>query len=363
MSVDASHRANAFDFLRLAAALLVFASHAFAIGGFREPTLFGSETAGTTAVHVFFVISGYLVTQSWMRDPHLRRFLQRRVLRIFPGLVVMTLLTVLLLGPLFSEVSAAAYWGSSEIWRFFWSSITTSAHFGSLPGLFVHNPLPSGVNGSLWSLRYELSLYVLLAVVGVACGMLQRRRALPLAFVFGVAWLACIGWGLSLRLGWAVEETWAPPVLWQLGYRFDTGRIANLCVFFLSGALLQLLAHRVKYRVVPGLLALIAVAALPDGVWLQVALWLVLPYAALALALDGPRVLRVFQGYDYSYGIYIYAFPLQQAAQALVSRKGMPWGAAVLVSCVLTVVLGALSWRWVEKPALRMKPASPRATS
>jgi peptidoglycan/LPS O-acetylase OafA/YrhL len=359
MSVDAAHRANAFDFLRLTAALLVFVSHAFAIGGYREPTLFGSETAGTTAVHVFFVISGYLVTQSWLRDPHLLRFLQRRALRIFPGLLVMTVLTVLLLGPLFTEVSATEYWTSGQTWRFFWGSVITSAHVGSLPGLFLHNPLPGGVNGSLWSLRYELSLYVVLGVAGLACGLQHRRGSLPLAL--GVAWLACIGWGVSFRLGWTADAAWSPPLLWRLGYRFDTERIANLSVFFLSGALLQLLAHRVKYRVVPGLLALAATAWLPDGVWLHVAVWAVLPYAALAVALDGPRVLRVFQGYDYSYGIYIYAFPLQQAAQELVSRQFVPWWSAVLMSCVLTVVLGALSWRWVERPALRMKPASPVA--
>src|SRR5215471_20356392 len=94
---------NAFDALRLLAALLVIFGHAFRLTGEAGLTFAGAGVA-TTGVKIFFVISGYLVAQSWLRDPDPRRFLQRRVLRIVPGLAAVVLITTFVLGPALTSV-------------------------------------------------------------------------------------------------------------------------------------------------------------------------------------------------------------------------------------------------------------------
>src|SRR6187200_539555 len=85
---------NAFDTLRLVAALIVIFGHAFRLTGETVP-VFAGTTVATLGVKIFFVVSGYLVAQSWLRDPHPRRFLQRRLLRIVPALVLVVVLTAL----------------------------------------------------------------------------------------------------------------------------------------------------------------------------------------------------------------------------------------------------------------------------
>lgn len=108
---------NNFDFIRLLAATMVLVSHQYAIGGFPEPVLLGDGLGGLS-VKVFFAISGYLVAESWFRDPSLWRFLARRVLRIWPGLIVMVLLTILVLGPIVTTWSIRDYLASSQTWAY-----------------------------------------------------------------------------------------------------------------------------------------------------------------------------------------------------------------------------------------------------
>src|SRR5690349_17297938 len=104
---------NTFDALRLFAALLVIFGHAFRLTGEIGPAFAGTGVA-TTGVKIFFVISGYLVAQSWMRDPHPVRFLRRRVLRVMPGLIAVVVLTALVLGPLVTRLPPAAYFADAR---------------------------------------------------------------------------------------------------------------------------------------------------------------------------------------------------------------------------------------------------------
>ncbi|MGO4377458.1 acyltransferase family protein [Pseudoduganella sp. RAF53_2] len=90
---------NAFDVLRMTAAAAVLYSHSFPLLGLPEPEPLPGLTWGRLAVAVFFGISGFLVAQSWESDSHGLRFLARRALRIFPGLLVLALLSALVLGP------------------------------------------------------------------------------------------------------------------------------------------------------------------------------------------------------------------------------------------------------------------------
>src|SRR5689334_15260083 len=125
---------NAFDALRLFAALLVIVGHAFRLTG-EAGVMFAGAGVATTGVKIFFVISGYLVAQSWLRDPDARRFLQRRLLRIVPGLAAVVLVTVFVLGPLLSTLPAAAYFADPRTWTYLANLAFYPAD--ALPGLFA----------------------------------------------------------------------------------------------------------------------------------------------------------------------------------------------------------------------------------
>lgn len=115
MLPNPKHRDNAFDLIRFVAALAVLFSHSFATSGLPEPTYFGGETAGSLGVFVFFAVSGYLVQQSWSRQPDPRSFVLSRVLRIFPGLLACLLFCGVLLGPIASQLPLEVYLSHKDV--------------------------------------------------------------------------------------------------------------------------------------------------------------------------------------------------------------------------------------------------------
>lgn len=187
-----AHNENAFDALRFLAAFLVLFSHSYALYGLSEPRPIAGYKLGSIAVFVFFAISGFLVTQSWERDPAFQRFALRRGLRIFPGHFVMLVLTTFLLGPLVSSQAYLSYFISIGTWKYFFGNIFAIAGNASLPGVFEENQYQNIVNDSLWTLRYEISMYFILAI----CGSFIPRKncqffvyCLPLPLqLFGLCW-------------------------------------------------------------------------------------------------------------------------------------------------------------------------------
>lgn len=156
-----SHRNN-LTALRLVAAGLVLYGHAFILLGLPAPSFMGWAPFGPIGVYIFIAISGYLVAQSWYSDPDFFRFLQRRAIRIFPGLIVCTALTVFVLGPLLTDIRLAEYFKSPATAGYF-ANIALYTNY-RLPGVFETNHLPGVVNGSLWSLPAEFSMYLGLAM-------------------------------------------------------------------------------------------------------------------------------------------------------------------------------------------------------
>src|ERR671933_330026 len=140
-------RDNAFDALRLLGAVLVLVSHSFALAGVAEPKL-GKSSLGVIGVEIFFAISGFLVTASWLSDPRPRAFLAKRALRILPALIVTVALTAFLLGPLLTTLSAGSYETASGTASYVVDNIVAVLTGGTvrdvayaLPGVFGGNPL------------------------------------------------------------------------------------------------------------------------------------------------------------------------------------------------------------------------------
>ena len=340
------HHHNNLTALRWFAACLVLYGHAHAFLGLPEVLFMQIVPMGLLGVYIFFAISGYLVAQSWSRDPHVLRFMAKRALRIFPGLVVCTLLSVLVLGPLLTSLDANAYWQNEHTLGYL-SNIALYISY-HLPGVFANNAWPHAVNGSLWSLPVEFFMYLLLALIGLVGAMVQAALNIQRA----TAWL--VG-GMSL-LFIALAALWALPTQEAMVvYRTDLRHIPMCGVYFMVGASLYCFQWEKHFTLSNVLLALVAWLSLSHRTqWFAMASWLVLPFVVMAFGLARHPWLGRMHTRDYSYGIYIYAFPVQQTVASFWPQ--MPLPAYLLSTFVITVALAAISWHFVEKPALKLKP-------
>lgn len=330
-------RRNNLDFLRFAAASGVILSHAFPLGegtGTAEPLdafTRGQLSLGRLCVAVFLAISGVLITRSWERTPDLARFVWARVLRIFPGLAVVLALSALVLGPAFTALPPGEYLSSPDTYLYVVKNLSLERMQWELPGVFGSNAYPAAVNGSLWTLKYEVGFYLLTLALGLA-GLLKRG-------------MVAFGW-----VGAAVAT-------------FVTGRLGfwpELYLYFGGGAALYLWRDRV--RMSPWL-ALASVAAWVVsarlGYGCRIATGLFGAYVVLYLAFLPAGALAGFgRRGDFSYGVYVYAFPVQQAVTALLGGR-TAWWVNAAVSFPVVVALAALSWHLVEKPALSFKDSPP----
>lgn len=334
---------NNFHAVRLVAAGAVFLSHCFALaagGPSPEPLkAYTGYTLGTIAVHVFFVASGYLVTGSLLVRAGLREFLLARALRIYPALWCSLALTVLACGLGFSELSAAEFFRSPGTWRFLARNAGAVLNMSfELPGVFASNPYPKAVNGSLWTLPIEARLYLALSVGAFAVARLRIAR-------------------LTLRrLCIAVVATLLPWVLVGLAKGADV-EVPAMSLLFASGSALRHFQDRVSASstLAAAIAAAWLVAMAAGTVAFEIVYTLTLPWLVLWLALvpKGPWR-RLNQVGDYSYGLYIYAFPLQQM---MAARLPHATPLHMFTACVVPLALIAVaSWHGIEHPALQCKP-------
>jgi peptidoglycan/LPS O-acetylase OafA/YrhL len=326
---------NNFTALRWFAAGLVLYGHSFVFLGLPEPLFLQWIPLGTLGVYVFFAISGFLVTQSWESDPHAFRFIYRRALRIFPGLWVCIALSIFPFGAWLTTLDLGAYLKHPVTWHYF-SNVYLYITY-HLPGVFEQARIPYAVNGSLWSLPAEFFMYMLLAFLG----LLKAPRVISL--ILFIAFVLAI-------LFWASKTSEMLVI-----YRTDFRQVVICGAYFLAGSVI--FKYRLLRFVSPGNLLLLAVGWLCLSRWhdaFVLGSYLVLPFFVLALGTANTPVLARMSRHDYSYGIYIYAFPIQQAVVHLFPSIGL-W--AYLAFCsLLVIVCAALSWYLVEKPFLQFKP-------
>lgn len=327
-------RDNNFNLLRLLAAWAVLVSHSYALVGRDQPLHQFGTSLGNLGVLVFFAVSGLLIRRSWDHDPSPRDFWAKRALRLLPALAVTAVLTAFVLGPAVTSVRLGTYFTSWETWLYT-ARLVLMVPFGAqLPGVFDDNVHAGAVNGSLWSLPLEVLAYAMVAGIG-ALGLLARRwvvTALALASLLWAAW-------------------WEPAMSEAVG----SGYV--LSAFAVGSA-----AFTWRDRIVLSTpVALIVVAGCAASVLgpesLRVVVWTVAAvYLSCWFAYGVPRVGRALTRFgDTSYGLYIWAFPVQQLVVQLVGNDAHPW----LVTGIATPVVWLLalaSWRLVERPALRHKP-------
>lgn len=333
---------NRFDILRLLAAWLVLFSHCYPLGAraSNEPlaSTLGIDTLGGVGVAIFFVLSGYLVTLSLQRSPHLLEFARRRALRIYPALITLCLLCVLVLGPWMTTLPLATYWQHGVTWDYLKTATAWFIKY-PLPGVFYDNPMPITVNGALWSLPYELTCYGVLALLSLLPAPLRFK--VPLV-------------GAALMVVLLLRPSDASTGAFDLirGMDYYHGKLG---VLFALGAVFACWRTHVRPTLWSALALLGGALLLPHGAWQLLLYLLGAGTLTLWLALYArwlPRV-PVRMG-DWSYGAYLYGFPVQQVL-AHYKLHQVSFVGYVLASTALTFALAGLSWHWIEKPALRWK--------
>jgi peptidoglycan/LPS O-acetylase OafA/YrhL len=342
-----SGRANNFDVLRLVLAVMVIFSHSFPLlwgDNSHEPLMRltgGQITAGELAVAGFFILSGFLITKSWLQSAGLKDYLRRRVLRIYPGWLAAVAFGAFVVCPL-AVARPSEYWREFALTTF----ATAALNLQHLEprDLFPGNPFPA-LNGSLWSIRYEFLCYLGVAALGLL-GALRRRSVVLLAFL---AWFTI--YALQVQLGLKIPGS---RLGWIYGYPPFWPRLATC---FLAGALFYLYRDRIVYSgrlFAASVVGLAVLAAVPGLKGLALAVPVLGSYAFFFLGfLPIERLHGFARRGDLSYGTYLYAFPVQQLVVYNLGTSLHPL-ALFLIATPLTAVLAVLSWTFVEKPFLKL---------
>ena len=331
-------RDNNLNLLRFVAASLVVLSHSYPLSGHLADEPLARLTRifdfASVAVIVFFAISGYLVARSFDRSRDLATYARSRALRILPAYVAATLYAAFVIGPWATTLPIADYLADPRTWIYVRETLLFVG-IDRLPGVFTDNPYPLAVNGSLWTLWLEVFCYAALAIAGVL-GALRRR------------WLAL---AVAIAL-FALGELSPAFVAWMpRGDAFLGPRLAGT---FIAGALAYAWRDRIPLSPWIAVAALVAGAVLLDTRVEVYVLFGAMVYATLVLAyhpsLDVPGFRRIG---DYSYGIYVYAYPTQQAIASVLG----PMPPLLLFGLAYPAIfaLAFASWHAIERPALRFK--------
>ena len=336
---------NCFNELRLFAASLVIYSHSFPLLGLRPEPISGTVpflTLGTLAVAIFFAISGYLLVKSLQFNPCPIRFVKNRILRIYPGLLVCVMVCSIIIGPLVTEVPLPVYFTSKEFYKFLANSFGFVMPSLTLPGTFSKLAIPS-MNGSLWTLPIEISVYGMLLCLHLAFLKFSKEGQIGRSFVLlgGLATAILVAFPHS-----QLKDSYfmGMPKYWICFYS----------VIFFTGGIWALYETQFK-RIKSLFIGLFVVGCFfySHPIFLYIFIWCL---SALIIELGVKFSGRINHRQDISYGVYLYGFPIQQIYISYGKIQN-PYGLALL-SLATAYVVGYLSSKWIEQPALKLKERS-----
>lgn len=341
---------NNFDFLRLLFATLVMVTHSYALTGHGNNDFFFQLTGDQIqlsylGVRGFFIISGFLIFQSLERSRDLIDYVWKRVLRLFPALLVMLALTVLL-APLVYDGSDGPYWSKKDVWTYLPKNASLFIIQGPIKGVFGSNAENKAVNGALWTIGYEFLCYM-----GLAALIILRKRKAILIGALAMAWGV-----MMLANGFFFERLHAIQGI------LAGDRVVELGLYFVGGSLLAAVGFEQRRWTLQAAMAALGVivVATAMGYFMTGIRFVCLPILVIGCGLQATPVLKDIGNKigDISYGVYIYGFVVQQT---LVYCFGMDFGWLMVTSIPTAMLLGFASWHIIEKRALRLKKLRPTA--
>lgn len=332
---------NNFDLMRLFASVTVIFGHSFYLfdtGGYSEPVtlIIRKNFSGTLAVGVFFFLSGILISHSFIRSRVFYRFVLMRIARIYPGTLVCLFIVAFILGPIATSNSLLDYFSNPQVYCYIRSSWSFTHLFpewatcSSLPGVFAENRLKYAPNGSLWTLYPEVVCYAFVFVLGMA-GFLKSRWRI-----------------IATIISILVLHTLNPKLIPYFSDDHYTDFL-KVGLFFLAGvsayALRDVLTLRFSYAAILSICAIF----LQKTVIEEYALYIALFYIVLLLS-SSPKIRKIKLSGDYSFGVYIYGWPIQQTIYHFFPNiTSYP---SNLICIPMALIAGYFSWNLIERPVL-----------
>jgi peptidoglycan/LPS O-acetylase OafA/YrhL len=350
-----SHRSNNLDFLRLVLAISVVYCHCYIL-------FYGTEegveplwvasgkqlSIGTVALNMFFVISGFLIIQSWNNCEGLGDFLKRRILRVYPGFIVASLLCVLLFAP----IGTVDWFMPHGYWKLYYENINipkvlfrmAELNKPAIPWTLKSAPYPNDINGPLWTIRYEFYCYLLVPLLGFA-GLYKKKYFVVILFLIAFVSQLLQQYANISMFNWHEYILIGKPDFFP---RFLTYFLAGICFYNYKDEI-----PRSRALVLFSMLMLIASTVYFKGLVITQPIFATYILFYLAFTDKIPFQNFAARG-DFSYGVYIYAWPVQQLL-ILFFQKQLNIGTLFILTLTITIVIAFLSWHCIEKPFLKLK--------
>lgn len=335
---------NNFAVIRLLAAFLVLSGHMSVLINAPIPAVLYNGIARLGLI-IFFLIGGYLVTNSWKNDRGYLRYLTKRIMRIFPSLIIFVLLAAFVVGPLLSRLTIKEYFENPLFFNYF-KNIFLNINY-NLPGLFEQNPYPNAVNGSIWSLPVEFFMYLIIPIVYEIGKKLNGRLHIIITF------LVCF---LSI-----LQVSYFPD--WRcVIYGSDLGQALSIIPYYFLGSLVATLEIDKKvwnFQVAFIILFLVQCFSYVSIELSLIISYISIPYIIFSFAFTDNAVtskLSLLRKYEISYGIYLYGFFVQQVVILYFMKLGINLRfEVILLICTLTTsFLALLNYIFVEQPMKKL---------
>ena len=327
------NRPTGFDYLRLTLTLSIIVWHSVTIcyGPSAEAYFWTGPPRPIVALLLpsFFALSGFLVAGSLERND-IPEFLTLRITRIFPALAVEVLVSAIIIGPLLTSIAWREYFSSYQFFCYFLNLFGDIHYF--LPGLFAGNPTPKYVNAQLWTVPVELYCYLVLTASSIF-GITKIKNGLFVGVLCIVAVLT-----LGVQFGLAPLPSLVPDVIF-------------LTTSFLFGVSLYVMRSQIAYSRLLFLISLCLYIVLCMNRNLIYLSALPLTYVIIFVGLQNPPKISLLRGADYSYGVYLYGYPLQQSVSYLFPSHRF-WYVNALSGVALALALAFLSWTFVESKVI-----------
>lgn len=332
-------RENNFNIIRFVAAVMVVYGHMYhLIGSYPKPIL--GTAVSSIGVKIFFLISGYLILQSYLRDSNLVRYGIKRFFRIIPGLAGVVLFSIFIVGPLFTSLPLRDYFMDPSL-KTYARNILLFINY-NLPGVFAENIYPNAVNGSLWSLPVEVFMYLMVPIVFFVFSKFNKKKTIIFCAIF------CEIVNIARQIFY--------PELRVVIYGSNVIDALALIPYFFVGMMFNF-AEIKKYLNLQLATGIMIIGMMLDvnAIKGELILFFVLPYFIFSFVfVENPVFKKCFAKNDYSYGMYLYGFVVQQMLVNKLAYLGFSLNVFMVISTIATLVFAMLSWHLIEKPCQKI---------
>lgn len=341
MRMEFNEKQNNFNILRLIFSSTVIISHSFPLTNNEEFFLkitSGQIDLGYLSVHIFFVISGFLIFRSLWYSKSIVNYIWKRLLRLFPGLLLMLILTLITLTLISDSMSLFHH---KDFYTYLPKNLTLFKLQSSIKNIFENNPYPKAINGSLWTLHYEFAMYMLIIPLAFFKNIHRNVLLIVISIVFLFSVYANLFQSSLLENAISI-------------FNLNPKQFYPLLSSFLAGTILSLIKiDKIKTNMAAATLTILLLLSVYTNTYKYVSPFM-LPLLIIIVGLSFNKYLWMFTEKlgDISYGVYIYGFVVQQTLMNFFSFNPIE---LMISALAITYLLAYISWHWVEKRALEYK--------